>query len=268
MQGGDQVVVLLAPLVVEQGFLGDALGQGVLGHPDGVALGLPVEHRHFQGGQGAAGVPVGKDGNGLQGLRGNVHLLLAKSPRVRQCPAQKPRELLHAQGLEHEHLAPGEKRPVHLKGGVLRGGPDKDNAPLFHKGQEGVLLGLVKAVDFVHKDDGALPEAAVFLRLEHHLPDLLDAAGHRGKVDEGGLGALGDDPRQGGLAHPRRAPENHGGYAVPLNEPAEHLPRAQQMGLPGEFLQGAGAHARRQGLRRVVGEKALLFHGASSFAAA
>ena len=46
------------------------------------------------------------------------------------------------------------------------------------------------------------------------------------------------------------------------------LPGPSRWVCPTIFLQGAGAQPRRQGLRRVVGEKALLFHGASSFAAA
>ena len=47
-----------------------------------------------------------------------------------------------------------KQRPVDLEGGVFRGGADEHDAAFFHKGQKRVLLGLVEAVDLIHKDDG------------------------------------------------------------------------------------------------------------------
>ena len=120
---------------------------------------------------------------------------------------------------------------VYLEARVFGGGADEDDGALLHEGQEGVLLGLVEAVDLVHKEDGALPpmrrpcSACCITSLIS-----FDAAGDGAEVDEVGPGAPGDDAGQGGLAHPRRAPENHGGHPVLLDEAAEDLALPQTGG--------------------------------------
>ena len=80
--------------------------------------------------------------------------VLAEAAGVLQRPlAAAPVRSSVGQGVQHKHLAAGQQRAVDLKGGVLRGGADQNDAALFHKGQKGVLLGLVEAVNLVHKDD-------------------------------------------------------------------------------------------------------------------
>ena len=92
--------------------------------------------------------------------------------------------------MKHKNFTAGQQRPVDLEGGVLRGGADEDDAAVLHKGEEGVLLGLVEAVDLVHEHNGPLAKAAVVRRLLHHRPDLLDAAGDSGEVHKGGPGVV------------------------------------------------------------------------------
>src|SRR5699024_8184075 len=141
-----------------------------------------------------------------------------------------------------KYLAAGEQRAVYLKGGILGGGADEDDAALLHKGEEGVLLGLVEAVNLVDKDDGALAVAAVVLRLLHHRADLLDAAGDGREADARGPGVAGDHPGKAGFAHPRRPPEDHRGDAVALNKAAQRLAGAQQVLLPDKFVQRLRPH--------------------------
>ena len=248
MEGGNQVVMLLPVLVVHQALPAQALGQGLVRHGDAVLVRVPVEHHHLQGAQGAAGVPVAEVGDGPQGPVVHGDVFLSEPPVVRQRPPQQAQDVLPAQGLQHEHLAPGQQRAVDLKGRILRRRADQHDAPLLHEGQKRVLLGLVEAVNFIHEHDGPHAVHAVFLRLGHHLPDFLDAAGDGGKVDKGGPGLLGDDLRQGGFPHPRRPPEDHGGNGVRGDEPAEQLSLSDQVLLPGELLQASRPHPGRQGL--------------------
>ena len=134
----------------------------------------------------------------------------AETALIRQRPAEQGQDVFLRQGLQHENLAPGKKRAVDLEGRILRRGADEHDAALFHKRKEGVLLGLVETVDFVHEDDGAHAVGPVFLGLEHDLADFLNAAGDGGKIDEGGLRLQGDDPGEGRFPDPGRAPEDHG----------------------------------------------------------
>src|SRR5699024_12417398 len=108
---------------------------------------------------------------------GDVADDMSKAAGIVQCAGEQLGQVLLGEALQHKDVAAGEKRAVYLKGRVLGGGADEDDAALLHKGEKGVLLGLVEAVNLVDKDDGALAVAAVVLRLLHHRADLLDAAG-------------------------------------------------------------------------------------------
>ena len=81
--------MFLALLVVEQGFFGSALFQRLLGHGDAVFVHLAVEHHHFQRRKGAAGVAIGKGGDGREHFRLNVDLRAAKAALVRQRPLKQ-----------------------------------------------------------------------------------------------------------------------------------------------------------------------------------
>ena len=147
------------------------------------------------------------------------------------------------EGDEGVDAAAGEQRGVDLEGGVLGGGADEADGAAFDVGQEGVLLGLVEAMDLVDEEDGARAEAGGLFGLDHDLLDLLDAGEDGGELDEAGLGALGDDLGEGGLADAGRAPEDHGGGVVALDGEAERLAGAEEVLLAGVFVEGARAHA-------------------------
>ena len=115
-------------------------------------------------------------------------------------------------------------------------------------------------MNFVHKDDGALAEAAGLLGLLHDLADFLDAAGNGGEVDEGGLCFVGDNAGERRLADAGRTPEDHGGDPVAVNEGAQDLARAEQVLLPGELVERARAHPAGERIRDGSVEKAALFH--------
>ena len=258
--------MLFALLIVKQGFSRGALLHGLFGHGDGaVFVGIAVEHGHFQSGQRRPRVAVGEGGDGVKELIGNTHLFLAEAPFVGDGSAEQSLQIFIGKSLQYKDFTAGKEGAVHLKGGILRGRADQDDAALFHKGQKRVLLRLVKAVDFIDKKDGLLTVSAVLLGFFHHLADLFDAAGHGGKADKGRLGAVGDDLRQGGFAHAGRSPEDHRGDVVALQQAAEDLAFPQQMALTDKFLQCPGTEPGRQGLMIHIVKQCGLFHGITSF---
>ena len=120
-------------------------------------------------------------------------------------------------------------------------------------GQQRVLLGLAEAVDLVEEEDGLLAVAAggAAGALDDG-PDLLDARGDRGELDEALVGGLADHVRQGRLAGAGRAPEDHrrraGGAAAALaDEAAQRRARLQQMLLADDLVEGARAHPDSEG---------------------
>ncbi len=152
MQRGDEVVVLLAILVVERGAAADHLGEAggvqlgsrrqreqLLGHVQHVAA---VAVRH--GAERGAG--VGQDRQRAAGLR------------FRALQQLFERRLVEA--AEHEDLAAGQQRAVQGEGGVLGGGADEDDRAVLDHGQEAVLLGAVEAVHLVDEQQGALAGVA------------------------------------------------------------------------------------------------------------
>jgi predicted MPP superfamily phosphohydrolase len=92
-------------------------------------------------------------------------------------------------------------------------------------GQEGVLLRLVEAVHLVDETGWCAPAAPCTSACCDRLADVLDPGEHRRQGDELGIEASRHQPRQRGLAHARRAPEDH----------RMRLPdsKARRSGLPG-----------------------------------
>ena len=156
--------------------------------------------------------------------------------------------LFGSQGLESEDPAPGEERGVDLKGRVFGGGADEGNGPVLNMGQNHVLLRLVKAVDFVHEEDGApLVHPLPFLGFGHHPAQVGDTGSDRADRLKVGLGNSGDETGQGGLAAARRPPQNQGGQPVGGDGAAQHPVRPEDVVLADELIKVSGTHPLRQG---------------------
>jgi hypothetical protein len=157
VEGADQVVVLLAALVVEERL---ALG----GVPDegGREPAPPVGGRGQRGGdlqdvERRPRVAVGEPGDQGQRVVLGVDRLRPEPPlAVGERPAEDHADLVLAEALEDVDPAAGEERRDDLEGRVLGRRADQDDRAPLDVGQEGVLLGLVEAVDLVHEQDRAL----------------------------------------------------------------------------------------------------------------
>ena len=132
--------------------------------------------------------------------------------------------------------------------------PFEDDGAVLDVRQQRVLLRLVEAVRLVDEQHRA---AALGLA---HLPrrvdgraDLLHARQHGREAEEGRVRVGGDQPREGGLARPRRPPKYHRVEVVGLDGMAQGLAGREQVPLPHELVEAARAHA--------VGERAQIGAG-------
>ena len=240
VEGRDQVEVLLAGLVVE----GRPALEGVLDVLERDLIALAEVGGQLQEVQGAARVPVAGPRDELGRLRPQRELQLAQAPLpVRQRPLQQRFDLLGPEGLEHEDLGAGEQRADDLERRVLRRGPDEDHGALLDVGQEHGLLGLVEAVELVDEDEVApLVRFELRPRALHRPLDLLDGGAHGAEVQEPRVVGAGDEPPEGRLARAGRPPQDQGAHPTRLDHAPQGLPGAQEVGLPHELVQGAGAH--------------------------
>ncbi len=161
--------------------------------------------------------------------------------------AQQLRQLGFGQWLQHIDLRARQQRAVHLERRVLGGGADEGDQSLLDERQERILLRLVEAVHFVDEQDGM---AAMLLqhqlRLRNRLADVLDAGQHRGQRHELGIERRGHQPRQCGLAHPRRPPQDHRMQLARFECQPQRPAWSQQVGLADHFVDVPGAQALSQ----------------------
>ena len=201
-----------------------------------------------EGVEGVAGVAASVGGDGVEGVFISLDATGTEAIGVvGEGAMEEGDDLDFGEGDEGVDAAAGEERGVDLEGWVFGGGADEADGAAFDIGEEGVLLGLVEAVDLIDEEDGARAEAGGFFGLDHDLLDLLDAGEDGGELDEGGSGGLGDDLGEGSFADARGAPEDHGGGVVGFDGELEGFAGAEEVLLAGVAGEGAGAHALGEG---------------------
>ena len=212
----------------------------------------------LEGVEGVAGVAAGDVDQVLDGILVDLDGALAVAALgIGEGTLEQGAHVGIAQGAELEDTGAGDQGADDLEVGVLGGGADEGEGAVLDMGQEGVLLGLVPAVDLVDEEDGLLlVEAAALEGFVDDITQLGFAGQHGGEGLEVGLGLVGDDHGEGGLAGAGRPPEEDGGEeAVGLDGAAEQLAGAEDVLLPDELVEGARAHA---GGERGFGAHALL----------
>ena len=211
----------------------------------------------------SAGTVSAASSRALSALRASPSALRARcsraGPVIRRPPpprprspssrarAQQDRQIALLQGLELEDLRAGHQGGVDEEEGVVGGGPDQADHAALHIGKEHVLLGLVEAVDLVDEQQGGLSQAGSPLGGRAERPAHLGHVRlHAAEPLEPRPGGSRDDPGQGGLPRAGRPVEDQRLDPVRLDGPAQEPARPQQVALPQELVEGAGAHAGRQ----------------------
>jgi hypothetical protein len=154
-----------------------------------------------------------------------------------------------AQRLQHVDHGARQQGRIHLERGVFGGGAYEGEKAAFHMRQKRVLLAFVEAVHLVDKHDGAppalgLPDAGLL----HGFADVLDAAQHGGDGDEVRVKAAGHEPRDGGLAHTGRPPEDAAVRLAGFKGDAQRHAFTEQVLLANHLAQILRAQAFGQGL--------------------
>ena len=150
-------------------------------------------------------------------------------------------QLFGSEAVQYIHLCSRQQGRVDLKRGVLGGRANKRHHARFHIGQQRVLLGFIKPVNLVHKQQGALAAQAILRGLGDGFPNLLDPRKYRRQGHTLTAKRLRHQPCQRGFADPRWPPQNHGMRRAGLKSQAQRLTRAQQMRLPNDLIQSGGA---------------------------
>ncbi len=203
-----------------------------------LGIGRCGQRRHLQRIQGNTRVTLGHSQEMVQGILIQRHIQAAQPPRLILHGSQNNgAHLTFGQRIETENPGAGEKRGSNLKGRILGGSPDEGNCAVLNKGQNGILLGLIEAMNLINEKDGLLLVlAAAFLgflddaaQVSHPRRDCTDGA-------EVGIGGIGNNIGQGGLAAARRPPEDNRGQLASFNGPPEHAPLAHELLLADELL--------------------------------
>ena len=173
--------------------------------------------------------------------------LPAVAPLVGQGAAHDRGHVLVAERLEAHDPRARQERRVDLVVGVLGGRPDERDGARLDVRQEGVLLALVEAVDLVDEEDrrraaGRRPLGRAGDQRAH----VGHAAHDRAEGLETGAGGVGQEARQGGLAHARRAPQDHRREVPAAQLAGQRALLADEVTLAHDLGQGARPHARGQ----------------------
>ena len=181
-----------------------------------------------------------------------------RAAQVALRPLGQALEVGGSEAAQHDHLRAAQEGCVQLEARVLGRGADEDDGAVFHVGQEAVLLGLVEAVDLVHEEERALAVGAADAGLLEHAAQVGHAGEDRGDLDEGHVGLVRKQSRDGGLADARRAPEDQRGQAAGGEHRAQRAVGGEDRGLAHDV----GEPARPQ----PIGERATAMRrGGSGF---
>ena len=144
---------------------------------------------------------------------------------------------------------PRQECAVDFEVGVLRRRADEGNGPVLDVWQQGVLLGLVEAVDLVDEQDGAgsLQGQAV-LGLGDGGPEFGHAGHDRRDAGEAGADLGREQAREAGLAGAGRTPQQERGEMPAGNASSERTALTDQVLLPDELVEVAWPHPGREWL--------------------
>ena len=155
--------------------------------------------------------------------------------------------MIFSEWLQDIDAAAREQRGVNLERRILGRCADQADVAFFHVWQEGVLLSLVEAVNFVDEDDGTRAVLTRAFGIGHDLLDLFDSGEHGGKFNELRFRHIRDNLRQCGFAGAGWSPEDERARLVAINLRTQRFAGTDEMFLTGELIKCAGPHAVGKG---------------------
>ncbi len=169
---------------------------------------------------------------------------------VAERPTDDGPDLVVGQCLEPPDAHPRQERRVDLEVRVLGRGADQRDGPVLDVGEEGVLLGLVEAMDLVEEEDAPRAvEIETLLRLGDRGADLDDARHDRRQRREVGADLGREQAGEAGLAGPGRSPQQQRGEVAAGDPAPERATLTDEVLLADELVEVPWAHARGERLR-------------------
>ena len=238
-EGRDDVVVLLAVLVVEGDVLLQAVGDVLVGDRQ-FALRRPGQY--VEDIEQLAGVAAREFEQRTRLLHFDLACFQFRVGRQR--PVEQRLQVFVLQRFEDVDLATAQERRDHLERRVFGRGAYECHDALLDGSQQRILLAFVETVDFVDEQEGRLGvEKALFAGRLDHFAHVLDARRDGREREERTVELRGDDLRQRGFTHARRAPEYERRHVARFEELAEHAVLTHEVLLPDIFVYRAGAQS-------------------------
>ena len=178
-----------------------------------------------------------------------------EGPLERLAAVEQLAQRLVIQPLEDQHLRAAEQCRIEREAGVFGRCAHQRHRAAFDKGQEAILLRTVEAVDLVHEQQRALTGLRGLVGSGEGLLEVGHAAEYRADAFEAHPHAIGEQPRDGGLAGAGRPPEDHARQAAGGDHSPDRAFGPGQMVLPDHLVEGCGTQpvGQRRILARSVG---------------
>ena len=187
----------------------------------------------------------------ITGIFRQVNFKPAKNGILLQSAGHNLFDVLGRKRLQLENPAPGKQGRIDLERGVFSSRSDQINRPVLHVVQKRILLGFVKAVDFINEKNRSTIHSQILLGPFDGLPHVSNAGRNGTESNKIGFGFSGDETGQCGFADPGRPPKNHGHEIVVFDGFPEQFARRQNVLLPHKFFQRTRAHAIGQRPKRL-----------------
>ena len=123
-------------------------------------------------------------------------------------PPDKAIQTFITQAVQHQNLATRQQRAVEFERRVLRSGADERDRSIFDERQEGILLGLVEAVNLIHEQQRRPALLAPHAGLVEGLLEIGNTGKNRRHLFEHQTRGASQQARNGGLARSRWPPED------------------------------------------------------------
>ena len=171
------------------------------------------------------------------------------APQRRLGPLCHLLELVRAERIEPQHLRSRQQRRIELETRILGGRADQHHCSVLHHRQKAVLLGAVEAVDFVDEQQRLVPAHPLEAGFLEHLLEVGHPRKHRRNLLEPIADFIREKPRDGGLARPRRSPQDQRAEPARGDHPPQRAVGTEQVPLADHFVEGLGTQP--------VGERAV-----------
>lgn len=157
-KGRGGVVVGVPIGIVNDGLFLDGFGGDIESEVDAaLVVGWSGEDGEFEGVEGFADIAVGHLREVVKGVLIGLDVVASEAVYgVGQGALEGGDEVGGGDGFELEDLRARDEWGVDVEVGVVRGGSDEADGAAFDVGEEDVLLGFIKAMDFVDEEDGGL----------------------------------------------------------------------------------------------------------------